>query len=422
MKLFLFGAGVLVLLSGCQPRSESAKLACAPDNDGLVLPEGFCAVVVADSVGRARHLAVRGNGDVYVALRQATDAGSIAALRDTTGDGTSDVISYFGEVGGTGIKLRDGHLYFASDTSIVRYALAADELVPRASPEAVVSGFPPQPSHAVKPFEFDGAGNMYVNIGAPSNACQAERRMPGSAGLDPCPLLDDYAGVWHFLADEPGQTRMGDGHRYATGIRNSVALSWHAQVGKLYVVQHGRDDLHRLWPDRFTAEQNDELPAEELLVLSDGADFGWPYCYFDGQAGRKVLSPEYGGNGQETGRCASAQDPVYAFPAHWAPNDLLFYGEGHFPARYHGGAFVAFHGSWNREAVQRGYNVVFLPMQGEQVTGDFEVFADGFAGRDTVATSSLADARPTGLAIGPDGSLYVSDSRRGRIWRIVYTG
>ncbi len=422
MRILVTAVIVLLAVTGCEPRGTATELACAANNDSLVLPDGFCAVVVADSLGRARHLTVRYNGDIYVALRQPTEQGAIAALRDTTGDGRADTVAYFGSVGGTGIHLRGDYLYYASDTSVVRYALGKGELVPAAMPEIMVSGFPAQPSHAVKPFEFDDAGYMYVNVGAPSNACQAERRAPGSPGLDPCPLLDEYAGVWRFSADRPGQTKADDGYRYATGIRNGVANAWHPHVGKLYVVQHGRDDLHRLWPERYTVAQNDELPAEELLAVADGADFGWPYCYFDGLVERKVLSPEYGGDGIEIGRCAGAPDPVYAFPAHWAPNDLLFYVGGHFPTQYHGGAFVAFHGSWNRDAIQRGYNVVFLPMQGEAVTGAFEVFAAGFAGRDTVSTSSLAVARPTGLAAGPEGSLYVADSRRGRIWRIIYVG
>ena len=412
---------LLCLWCGCQTQVISA-VECADDNDGLVLPEGFCAVVVADTLGRARHVSVRDNGDVYVALRRATDQGAIAALRDTTGDGRADVIAFFGDTGGTGIRVRGSHLYFAADTVIMRYPLTDGALLPTGAVEAVVSGFTRQGSHATKPFEFDDQGQLFVNIGAPSNACQESSRTPGSPGLDPCPLLEGHAGVWRFMADVTGQTMAEDGARYATGIRNGVANAWNPLTGDLYVVQHGRDDLHRLWPDRFTEEQNTELPAEELFVLEEGADFGWPYCYYDHRQGKKLLGPEYGGDGQEVGRCADAADPVYAFPAHWAPNDLLFYTEGNFPERYHGGAFVAFHGSWNREPVQQGFRVAFLPFDGAMVTGDAESFVEGFAGQDSLATSQMARARPTGLATGPDGSLYITDSVRGRLWRIVYKG
>ncbi len=416
---------LLIAATGCDEQMPdaatlAASITCDADNGGLTLPDGFCAVTVVDTLGRARHLTIRDNGDIYVALRQPTDEGGIAALRDTTGDGRADVVAFFGEYGGTGIHLRGDYLYFAPDTMIMRYPLAAGELLPTGAPETVVSGFADQRSHAVKPFEFDDQGAMYVNIGAPSNACQNPRRTPGVVGQDPCPLLEEYGGVWRFQADQVGQTR-GDGYRYATGIRNGVANAWNAVTGKLYVAQHGRDQLDSFWPDRYTAEQNDELPAEELFVVEDGSDFGWPYCYYDHLQGKKVLNPEYGGDGQEVGRCAEASDPIITFPGHWGPNDMLFYPGGNFPDRYRGGAFVAFHGSWNR-TVQKGYNIAFVPFEGETVAGDYEIFADGFAGTDSLSAANLAESRPTGLAVGPDGSLYIADSRRGRLWRVIYKG
>ncbi|MFB3132951.1 MAG: sorbosone dehydrogenase family protein, partial [Rhodothermales bacterium] len=143
---------------------------------------------------------------------------------------------------------------------------------------------------------------------------------------------------------------------------------------------------------------------------------------YDQLQGRKVLNPEYGGDGQMVDRCAEADDPILAFPGHWAPNDLLFYTGGHFPERYQGGAFLAFHGSWNRVPRQQGYKVVFIPFEGEQITGDYEVFADGFTGAETIASPGDARFRPMGLAQGPDGSLYITDSVQGRVWRVIYTG
>ena len=411
----------LLLCVACQT-SRDLELACAEDNDGLVLAEGFCAIVVADSLGRARHLAVSDRGDVYVALRQATDQGGIAAVRDLDGDGRADSVAYFGELVGTGIHLQNGWLYFAADTLIVRYAMQEGALVPEGDYQTIVQGFHDQPSHATKPFEFDGAGNMYVNIGAPSNACQSQSRTPGVAGQDPCLLLDEYAGIWRVAAEVLDQSIYTDGMRFASGIRNAVALAWNATHNRLYVVQHGRDDLHRLWPESFTEEQNNQLPAEEFLAVEAGDDFGWPYCYYDHLEGRKVLAPEYGGDGALVGRCSEAKDPVYGFTAHWAPNDLMFYTGTQYPERFHGGALVAFHGSWNREPIQAGFQVTFLPLEGERVAGSHEMFAGGFSGTDSVSTPRQARARPTGVAQGPDGSVYISDSVRGRIWRIIYTG
>ena len=426
MKFFMIQVLIwtsLVLFSaGCQSRT-SQLLECDDDNGGIQLPDGFCGFVVADNLGRARHLTVNDNGDIYVALRQPTEEGGIVALRDTTGNGRADVIERFGEAGGTGIDIYEGYLYFGSDTAVIRYRLKEGQLLPEMPPEVVVRGFLEQDQHAVKPFAFDGDGWMYVNVGAPSNACQEETRTPEFPGMDPCPHLDRHAGIWRFEADRLGQTQVDDGNRFATGIRNSVALDWNPLNNNLYVIQHGRDQLNALWPDSYTAEQNAELPAEEFLLVRDGSDFGWPYCYYDHIQGKKVLAPEYGGDGDRVGRCDQFEDPIIAFPAHWAPNDLLFYTGNHFPKHYQGGAFIAFHGSWNRAPLeQTGYNVVFVPFDGLLPSSDWEVFADGFAGVPKVTWPNDARFRPMGFAQGHDGSLYISDSVRGRIWRILYRG
>ena len=405
--------------------ASASNVECATDNDGLVLPDGFCAAVVADSLGPVRHIAVNDNGDVYAALRQVSGGGGVVALRDTDGDGRADVEERFGESGGTGIGLRNGYLYFAPDTSVWRYAMTEGELVPTGEREVVVSGFPEQSSHAVKPFAFDGSGNMYVNVGAPSNACQEQGRTPGSPGQDPCPQLERHGGIWQFNADQLNQTQVDDGQRYATGIRNAVALTWNDNASSLYVVQHGRDQLHMLWSDLYTQEQGTQLPAEEFFKVDEGDNFGWPYCYYDWvDDNQKELAPEYGGDGSEVGRCSQFEDPIETFPGHWAPNDVLFYTGDQFPAQYRNGAFIAFHGSWNRTPRQAGYQVVFVPFDGDMPSGDYETFADGFAGEGDwrPETPSDAEHRPMGLAVGPDGSLYISDSVKGRIWRVVHTG
>ena len=417
-------------LGGCAKKdlreSESTKSVltggCATP-DELVLPPGFCASVFADGIGRARHIAVRANGDVYVALRG--DEGKVVALRDTTGDGVADQIERFGRRGGTGIALRNNYLYLASPTRIVRYRFNDDALLPEGDEELIVGGFNKQRDHAAKTVEFDDRGGLLTNIGAPSNACQKPRRTPQTPGQDPCPELTEHAGVWRFDADRLGQDAYSDGERYATGIRNAIAQDWHPTFNRLYVVQHGRDQLSELWPKLFTQAQRVELPAEEFLAVAQGDDFGWPYCYYDPFKKQKLLSPEYGGDGDKVGRCALAKDPLLSFPAHWAPNDLHFYRGRHFPARYRHGAFVAFHGSWNRAPEpQRGYNVVFVPMRKAAVVPineqGFEVFADGFAATTNIRGPGDARYRPTGIAEGPDGRLYISDSKQGRIWRIEY--
>ena len=398
---------------------------CDPDNGGLTLPAGFCAAIVADNLGLARHIAVSPRGDLYVSINRVRDGqpkGGVVALRDADGDGRYERQERFGDLTGTGIALHDGFLYFASDDTVVRYRLEPGQLVPTGTPETIVSGLTSRRQHASKTFAFDDGGTMFVNIGAPSNACQADDRKPTSPGQRPCPLLEIAGGVWRFPAGKPNQTQQ-DGHRYSTGIRNAVAIAWNPATKGVYVVQHGRDQLDTLWPGMFTARQSADLPAEEMFRLADGANFGYPFCYYDPFQQKKVLAPEYGGDGKIEGECATYGRPILAFPAHIGPNDLAFYGAAQFPAKYRQGAFIAFHGSWNRGALgQEGYQVAFAPFANGQAAGGYEVFADGFAGVEPVPQPRDAEHRPCGLAVGPDGSLFVVDSIRGRVWRISYRG
>lgn len=389
---------------------------CDSDNGGITLAQGFCALVVADSVGPARHFVVAPNGDLFVALRNLRNAkGGVVALRDTNRDGRMDVRERFGDNGGSGLALRGNDLYFATDDAVLRYRLPNGALRPTTAPDTVVGQLATGRSHSAKTIALRG-NDLFVNIGAPSNACQVQDRQPQSPGQDPCPELEMRAGIWRFDARRTGQTQR-DGERWATGIRNAVAITVDSR-GTLWAAQHGRDNLVQNWPAHFDTTESAELPAEELLRVSRGDDFGWPYCFYDGAARKKVLAPEYGGNGETMGRCASARNPVAALPAHWAPNGLVMYEASQFPARYRGGAFIAFHGSWNRAPrPQGGYNVVFVPFARDSA-GAHEVFATGFAG-DSVQPNG-ARHRPAGVAVGPDGSLYISDDRGGRIWRVFW--
>ncbi|MEX0987784.1 MAG: PQQ-dependent sugar dehydrogenase [Bacteroidales bacterium] len=422
MRITIISLLAMLLTIGCSEAPQ--PLTPDPDNGGLTLPEGFSAIIVADSLGPGRHITVKENGDIYMSLRRLQNGKGAVALRDTSGDGKADVIKYFGSVSGTGIELHNGFLYYGADSMVVRYLFSNDkELLPAEEYEIIAGGLTDERQHAAKPFEFDGKGNMYVTIGAPANACMEQMRTKGSPGMDPCPILEYAGGIWRFREDVPGQDQEKDGYRYATGIRHAVALKWNDKVGKLYAVQHGRDQLHQFYPEMYDEEQGAELPAEEFLMMDDGSDFGWPYCYYDPIRESKVLAPEYGGDGVMTDRCESKTDPIMAFPGHIAPNDLVFYNKEQFPERFRNGAFVAFHGSWNRAPLpQKGYNVVFVPFDDALPSGDWEDFADGFSQLEEVANPGDAVYRPCGLAVGPDGSLYVADSRQGRVWRIFYTG
>ncbi len=420
--LFVLTIVVLAFACGQQEKTATKTLVADTDNGGLTLPDGFSALVVAHEIGRGRHIDVNDNGDIYVSLAQHDENKGIACLRDTTGDGRADVVKYTGEHTGTGIKLHKGYLYFGADTAVVRYPLQTGELLPESNWEMIARGFPQERQHEAKPMEFDNQGNMYVTVGAPANACMEQMRTKGSPGMDPCPILEYAGGIWKFKDDVLNQDQLADGERYATGIRHAVANSWNSEVNELYVVQHGRDQLHQFFPELYDTKQNAELPAEEFFLVTEGSDFGWPYCYYDQFQQKKVLAPEYGGDGELVERCENKTDPIMAFPGHIGPNDLLFYSGEMFPEKYRNGAFIAFHGSWNRAPEpQSGYFVVFVPFEGAYPSGDWEIFADGFAGTETINSTRDAVYRPCGLSQGPDGSLYVVDSNKGKIWRIIYS-
>lgn len=419
LKRLTLLCALLLTTTACSGQND-AETATVPE--GLILPDGFAATVVVGELGRGRHIAVRPNGDVYVTLRPRKAAGGIAALRDTDGDHVADVIRYFGETQGTGIAWHDGFLYFSSDDDVYRVPIADDELVPSAEPELIAGGFPRQNTHEAKTFALDGKGNLFVNVGAPSNACQERQRTPGSPGVEPCPQLERHAGVWQFDDATPGQ-RQTEVHHFATGIRHAVAIAWNPVADGLYIVGHGRDQLDTLFPAYYDAADNARLPAEEMHRLEDGSDVGWPYTYWDHFDNVRRVAPEYGGDGEKVSDDPAYQDPIAAFPAHYAPNDLLFYTGDQFPEAYHGGAFVAFHGSWNRAPLpQEGFNVVFQPMEDGMPSGDWSIFADNFDKQPVVRSPGNAKHRPCGLAQHPDGSLYVVDSHLGRVWRISYTG
>ncbi|NBR72951.1 MAG: sorbosone dehydrogenase [Flavobacteriia bacterium] len=312
------------------------------DNGGLFLPDGFGALVVVDSIGPSRHLAVRDNGDIYVKLSIVEGKEGNVALRDNDGDGKADTIQRFGDYLNDGrfateMRIHKGYLYFSAELTVYRQKLTPGQLIPEGTPEIIMIDEFPIRWHNAKSLAFDHRGGMYVTFSAPTNACEDAQETGDDPdaivrGEVPCSQLNILGGIWRFDENTLYQTQ-AEGYRYATGIRSVV----------------GR------------------------------------------------------------------------FPAHWAPNDLLFYQGDQFPPRYKNGAFVAFHGSTNRSPYpQAGYVVAFVPFKEGKPAGPWEVFADGFIGDSPIAEMKQAQYRPMGLAEGPDGSLYISDSKQGKIWRVVY--
>ena len=422
-SLFQLPAWIALAACGGSPEAERVQL------PGMTLPAGFTATVFAEGLPTPRHIAVSDNGDVYVTLRSGqakftatAEAGGVAALRDTDADGVADFVRTFGRSDAdTGLAIRDGYLYYSTMTAIYAVELSR-ALVPTGSPEVVIDKMPQSANgHRTKPITFDNDGHLYTQVGAPSNACQAESGSPGSAGLTPCTQLEEHGGVFRFSATSRNQIHAEDGIRFSTGHRNIVALEWNDAADALYLAMHGRDGLSRLWPEYYSEAADIELPAEEFHRLEQRDDLGWPYTYYDPIRGERMVMPEYGGDGNTPAEAGRYKDPLIGFPGHWAPNDLVFYSGTQFPERYRNGAFLAFHGPVNpRREDPGGYSVVFVPMNASgEITGDWEFFADDF---ELSPPGSSVIGRPSGLAVGPDGSLYIGDDAGGRIWKVSYKG
>jgi len=399
--------------------NDGNKKELAEVNAGLKLPAGFIASKITEGFGRARHIAVSPQGTIFYKSSKLYNGKGIFQLIDKNGDNKIDTVFGFGNYIGTGMSIKNGYLYASSDEEVFRYKLnAKGEVINPDAPEKIITGLINRHQHESKSVVLDNDGNIYVNIGAYSNSCQLNDRTLHSPGQKPCPVLDQAGGIWKFKADKLNQT-YADGIRYATGLRNVVGLDWNTQTNTLFVMQHGRDQLHDNWPELYDEKSSAELPAETMYELTQGANCGWPYIYFDPVQNKKMIAPEFGGDGKKS--TTEYNSPVIAFPAHLAPNALLFYTGNQFPEKYKNGAFIAFHGSWNRAPLpQEGFYVVFVPFKDGKPTGQWEVFANGFSGKEKIESPGQALHRPCGLAQGVDGSLYVSDDVKGTVYKISY--
>jgi glucose/arabinose dehydrogenase len=402
--------------------SVAAMPVLASEPDGLTLPAGFHATVVAENLGNmTRHLAFRDASSLYISTQRqekdAPNAGIIALHLDAHHH--VDRIEHFSNIdNGTAIAVYKGALFAASDHALYRISLSGNALVPTAQPETVVVDVPGRPALA-----FDDTGGLYLAVSGSGNICVAKGtpRSSQAQGLTPCPDLTAEAGVWRFNANQLNE-RFADGEHFATGIRNTNALAWSPGDKALYVVNYGRDGAETIWPDLISAEDGAHI-SDEMFKVTRGTDMGWPYTYYDSVKHVRLAQPEYGGNGKTVVTDSKYAIPVAAFPAHVAPMDITFYDARQFPAHYRGGAFIAFHGTaaCDPEGFDGGYDVMFVPMTKIGEAGSPEVFAAGFAGPSHQdKCGKRAAYRPVAVTVGPDGALYVADSQKGRIWRIAY--
>jgi glucose/arabinose dehydrogenase len=397
----LLAAGALVVVAAaCKKSGPRTADGC---DASITVPEGFCATLLTDAAGRARHIAVRSNGDVFVArIASRRDSGGVATLRGGT------LVNFFASPVHGLAMASDSTLYASTRHEVIRFRFKGDSIAPRKNVDTIVTGLSGSavPSNTIV---LDQSGNLLVGIPAATSGC--EKR-------NPCPALATSGGIWRFDTGKRNQT-LKDGTRIATGLRSTLAVAINPQDTSVYVVTHGPDSLHERYPqiDPMVAATH---PGDEMIRVSNfRADFGWPYCYWDVIAGTRVLSPEYGGDGRTPGSCDRINRPVMSFPAHWEPMAMVFTGKQKVPEKYRSGAFVAFHGSGHRAPLpEDGYVVAFVPFKNGIASMEFEIVADGFAG--AMKSPAGARSRPSGLALGSDGSLYVSDDKGGRIWKITH--
>ena len=428
MRLLFYFTLLVFLFMGCE---NDGNLKFDNTNGGLILPEDFKALVVHEGVGKSRHIAVNDNGDIYVKLRIDFGKNGNVALRDQDGDGKADIIQRFGDYPNDGrfateMKINEGYLYFSSELVVYRQKLDPQVLIPTSKPEVILKDPYPMRWHNAKSLAFDNENNIYVTFSGFTNSCEDLARgyddpMATVLGRNPCDELDYLGSIWKFDKNILDQ-KLIDGVKYSTGVRSVVGLTWNNQLDQLFAVNHGRDYLHNHAPKYFSKWDNAVLPSEEFIQINEGDDFGWPYTYYDHFKNKRLVAPEYGGDGIIEAS-DNYKDPIYGLPAHWAPNDLLFYTGDMFPDRYKNGAFIAFHGSTNRGPYpQAGYVVGFIPFKDGFPSGNLEIFADGFVNTEVVKDVKDAMYRPMGLAQGPDGSLYISESKKGKIWRVLFDG
>ncbi|HWE27015.1 MAG TPA: PQQ-dependent sugar dehydrogenase [Polyangia bacterium] len=377
--------------------------------DRLKLPAGFRIAVYAHPVKNARSLALGPDGIVFVGTRS---AGNVYALvPDSERQHAQRVVTLArGLENPNGVAYRDGALYVAERSRILRYDDIAHHLDAPPKPTVVRDDYPHKAHHGWKFIAFGPDGWLYVPVGAPCNECKP-----------PEPI---FATITRLSIDGNGGGG-GDGKQreiFARGVRNTVGFDWDPRTRELWFTDNGRDDL------------GDDRPPDELdHAPRAGMDFGFPYCH-----GRDIADPKYG----REHACSELTPPVAELGAHVAALGMRFYTGTMFPDEYRGDIFIAEHGSWNR-TIPVGYRVVRVKLDGNRVVRN-EVFAEGWLPPNpkpedphrpnslradetasvvqklSGAKRSQAWGRPVDVLVMPDGALLVSDDSADAVYRITY--
>jgi glucose/arabinose dehydrogenase len=366
-------AGAGLWLAAALGASGAVSAQGAVQLDTLRLPAGFRIEVLTDAVPNARQMALGRNAEgksvVYVGSRS---AGKVYAFEVDRGQAGPVRTIASGLEMPSGVAWRDGSLYVAEVSRIVRFDAIDGRLATPPAPVVVNDKFPSERHHGWKFIAFGPDGKLYVPVGAPCNICEVDER---------------HGVIQRMNADGSGLETV------ARGVRNSVGFDWSPADKALWFTDNGRDTL------------GDDLPADELnRVAQTGPHFGFPYCHQGNSA-----DPEFGGKRA----CAEFVAPAALLGAHVAAIGMRFYTGTQFPEAYRGNVFIAEHGSWNRSS-KVGYQVARVGIDAQGRAGKPEPFVQGWLQGET------AWGRPADVLVMPDGALLVSDDLAGVIYRIRY--
>ena len=364
------------LQAGRAAQAVSAPAPAGVQLDKITLPRGFTIDIYASGVKDARSLTLGANGTVFVGTRT---AGNVYALPDANRDQRADrvVTIASGLNSPNGVAFKDGALYVAEVSRVLRFDNAEASLDSPPAPVVVTDKLPSDRHHGWKFIAFGPDGMLYVPVGAPCNICDERARDRR------------YASITRMKPDGSGA------EVFAEGVRNTVGFTWHPDTKQLWFTENGRDWLGE-----------DQPPDELNTAPTAGLDFGYPYCH-----GGTIQDPEHG----KKKACKDTVPPVQALGPHVAALGLRFYTGPMFPTEYRKQLFIAEHGSWNRQS-PLGYRVMVVKLDASGKALSYEPFAQGWLqGRN-------AWGRPVDVLVMPDGALLVSDDKANVVYRIVYAG
>ncbi len=345
----------------------------AENLDKIKLPEGFKISIYATDVENARSICLSPNGTLFVGNR---GKDKVYALQDTDGDFKVDkkFTITTGLTMPNGVAFKDGDLYVAEVSRVLRFKDIESHLDNPPKPEVIYDQYPTKKHHGWKYIAFGPDGKLYIPVGAPCNICESEDEI--------------FATITRMNPDGSGL------EIFAKGVRNSVGFTWHPDTKEMWFTDNGRDML------------GDDMPPCELNHAPEkGMHFGYPYCH-----GGTIKDPEFG----HKYPCKDFTVPAQNLGAHVAPLGLKFYNGTMFPEKYRKHVFIAEHGSWNRSK-KSGYRITMVKLQESKAVG-YETFAEGWLDHE----AQDAWGRPVDLLFMPDGSMLLSDDKSGVIYRITY--